>query len=54
MKEDGENVNIIAECATDIMLSNVQFSLKRLDSDKISRTFAGMPDMEIRYYRCPM
>jgi hypothetical protein len=27
-KEDGDAVNIIAGCATDIMLSNVQFSLK--------------------------
>lgn len=51
-KEDGETLNIIAGCATDIMLSNVQFSLKMLGPDKISRTFPGMPDMEISYYRC--
>ena len=51
-KEDGDTVNIIAGCATDIMLSNVQFSLKMLDPNKISRMFPGMPDMEISYYRC--
>jgi len=51
-KEDGENVNIIAGCATDIMLSNVQFSLKVLEPNKISRVFPGIMDMEISYYRC--
>jgi hypothetical protein len=51
-KEDGQTINIIAGCATDIMLSNVQFSLKVLEPNKISRTFPGMQDMEISYYRC--
>ena len=53
-KEDGQTVNIVAGCATDIMLSNVQFSLKVLEPNKISRTFPGMEDMEISYYRCPI
>ena len=53
-KEDGQMVNIIAGCATDIMLSHVQFSLKVLEPDKISRVFPGMTDMEISYYRCPI
>jgi hypothetical protein len=51
-KEDGQTVNIIAGCATDIMLSNVQFNLKVLEPNKISRMFPGMQDMEISYYRC--
>jgi hypothetical protein len=50
--EDGQTVNIIARCATDIMLSNVQFSLKVLEPNKITRTFPGMQDIEINYYRC--
>jgi hypothetical protein len=54
MKEDGQVVNIIAGCATDIMLSNVQFSLKVLEPDKIARVFPGIMDMEIGYYRCPI
>jgi hypothetical protein len=29
-KDDGVNVNLVAACATDIMLSSVQFSLKEL------------------------
>ena len=53
-KEDGKMINIIAGCATDIMLSNVQFSLKMLEPNKISRVFPGIMDMEINYYRCPI
>jgi hypothetical protein len=53
-KEDGETINIIAGCATDIMLSNVQFSLKVVEPNKISRVFPGIMDMEINYYRCPI
>jgi hypothetical protein len=53
-KEDGQTVNIIAGCATDIMLSNVQFNLKVLEPNKISRTFPGMQDIETSYYRCPI
>jgi hypothetical protein len=53
-KEDGQTVTIIAGCATDIMLSNVEFSLKVLEPDKISRVFPGIMDMEISYYRCPI
>lgn len=52
-KDDGINVNLIAACATDIMLSSVQFSLKELDADSIARLFPGMDGMEIRYHRCP-
>ena len=53
-KEDGETINIIAGCATDIMLSNVQFSLKVIEPNRISRVFPGVMDMEINYYRCPV
>lgn len=53
-KEDGQLVNIVAGCATDIMLSNVQFSLKVLEPNRISRMFPGIMDMEISYYRCPI
>lgn len=52
-KDNGPNVNLIAACATDIMLSSVQFSLKELDANSLARLFPGMEDIEIRYYRCP-
>ncbi|WGD54696.1 hypothetical protein QA641_12755 [Bradyrhizobium sp. CB1650] len=51
-KDNGPNVSLIAACATDMMLSSVQFSLKELDADSLVRLFPGMEDMEIRYHRC--
>ncbi|MBR0841115.1 hypothetical protein JQ607_13040 [Bradyrhizobium liaoningense] len=51
-KDNGPNVNLIASCATDMMLSSVQFSLKELDANSLIRLFPGMEDMEIRYHRC--
>lgn len=52
-KDDGVNVNLVAACATDIMLSSVQFSVRELDANSIARLFPGIEDMEIRYHRCP-
>jgi hypothetical protein len=51
-KDDGQTVNIVASCATDVMLSSVQFELNMVNQDKIRRLFPGMEDMEIFYYRC--
>jgi hypothetical protein len=53
-KEAGDTVNLLAACSTDIMLSSLQFSLKILDDNKISRIFPGMEGMEITYYRCAL
>ena len=53
-KETGDTLNLLAACATDIMLQSVQFSLKVLDDNKISRLFPGMEGMEITYYRCAL
>ncbi len=50
--EEGETLHLLAACASDIMLSTVQFSLKVLDDNRISRIFPGMPGMEVTYYRC--
>ena len=51
-KEDGQSLNLIAGCATDIMLSNVQFVLKIVDDDNIARVFPGIEGMEVMYHRC--
>lgn len=51
-KEDGQSVNLIAACATDIMLSNVQFVLKFIDDDSMMREFPGIEGMEVKYHRC--
>lgn len=53
-KEDGGTVHMLAGCATDIMLSNVQLSVKIIDENKISRIFPGIADMEMTYYRCSL
>jgi hypothetical protein len=53
-KEDGDVVYLIATCATDIMLSDVEMALKIIDKDKVSRFFPGLPEVETPYYyRCP-
>ena len=51
-KENGENINLVVACASGIMLSNVQFFLKVLDDNTISREFPGMEGMEATYHRC--
>jgi hypothetical protein len=53
-KEEGGTVHMLAGCATDIMLSNVQLSVKIIDENRISRIFPGMQEMEMTYYRCSM
>jgi hypothetical protein len=51
-KDDAQTANILASCASDIMLSNVQFELNVVNPDNIRRLFPGMEEMEIFYYRC--
>ena len=51
-KGDAQSLNLIVACATDIMLSNVQFILKMLDDKSVVRQFPGMEGMESKYYRC--
>ena len=52
-KDDGTTINLLAACATDIMLSSVQFSLKEVDANSLVRLFPGIDEMEIKYHRCP-
>ncbi len=53
-KEDGNVVNFIAACASDIMASNVQFSARVIDDNTIMRIFPGMGDeLGMKYSRCP-
>ena len=53
-KEDGDSAHMIAACATDIMLSDVQLSVRSIKANEIVRMFPSMPGMETNYYRCPM
>jgi len=51
-KESSQTINLVVACASGIMLSNVQFFLKVIDDDTISRDFPGMEGMEVKYHRC--
>ena len=51
-KESGQTINLVVACASSIMLSNVQFFLKVLDDNTISREFPGIEGMEVTYRRC--
>ena len=52
-KNEGANINLLAACASDIMLQNVQFSLREVDANTVMRLFPGISGMEIKYARCP-
>lgn len=53
-KEDGNSIHLIASCATDIMVSSVQFSAKIIDENTILRVFPEMgDDIATRFSRCP-
>lgn len=52
-KDDGKTTNLVAACATDIMLQSVQFYLREVDDNNVIRMFPGMDRMEIHYTRCP-
>lgn len=51
-KQSDQTINLIVARASSIMLSNVQFFLKVVDEDTISREFPGMEGMEVKYHRC--
>jgi len=52
-KDDGKTIHLVAACASDIMLQAVQFSLREIDANNVTRLFPGMDGMEIKYARCP-
>lgn len=53
-REDGDVVYLLATCASDIMLSDVEMALKIIDKDRVSRFFPGMPEVSSPdYFRCP-
>lgn len=52
-KDNGARVQLTAECSTEISTSTQQFSLRVDGADKLTRSFPGMPEMSMTYYRCP-
>jgi len=51
-KESGQTINLVVACASGIMLSSVQFFLKVIEDNTISREFPGIEGMEVKYHRC--
>jgi hypothetical protein len=51
-KDDGQDINIVVSCASGVMLSNVQFFLKVVDDNSVTRLFPGIEGMEVTYHRC--
>ncbi|MFO1098309.1 MAG: hypothetical protein U1E81_08550 [Xanthobacteraceae bacterium] len=53
-RQDAEILYLIAACATDIMLSDVQFTLKIVSDNRVSRIFPGMEGIELSFDRCSL
>jgi hypothetical protein len=51
-KQEGDNLELSAACATSIMTSSVGFSLKVIDDNNLSRLFPEIPGMTLKYFRC--
>lgn len=53
-KTVGAVTHMLASCASDIMLSSVQLSVRQPAPDTLVRIFPGMEGMEMTYKRCAM
>jgi hypothetical protein len=51
-KQEGDGLELDAACATSIMNQSVHFSLKIIDDNNVSRSFAEIPGMSLNYSRC--
>jgi hypothetical protein len=45
---------MIAACASDVMLSDAQLSVRVVDHNRVVRIFPGVSDMEMGYERCDL
>ena len=52
-KQDGNNLELSAACASSIMTQSVKFNLKIIDDNVIDRSFPEVPGMSLKYSRCP-
>jgi hypothetical protein len=51
-KQEGDNLEISAACASTIMTQDLRFSLKIIDDNTISRLFPEISGMSLNYTRC--
>jgi hypothetical protein len=52
-KEDGDTTHFSAACATTIALQDLEFSLKVVDDNTVTRLLADSPAMSVNFHRCP-
>jgi len=52
-KQDGDNLELSAACATSIMNSSVRFNLKVIDENNLDRMIPEIRGMTLKYTRCP-
>jgi hypothetical protein len=53
-KQNGDDLELNAACATSIMHQNMSFLLKVYDENNIARVMPNIENMEIKYTRCPL
>ena len=53
-KQDGDNLELAAACATSIMNQNVRFNLKVIDDNNLNRLFPEIQGMTLKYTRCAL
>jgi hypothetical protein len=51
-KQNGDNLDLNASCATSIMTQDVSFILKVIDDNNIARVIPEIENMQIKYTRC--
>lgn len=51
-KQQGDSLELLAACATGVMISNVPFSLKVIDDNTLSRLIPEIDGMTVKYSRC--
>jgi hypothetical protein len=51
-KENGQDINLVVACSKGLMFTTVQFFLKAVDDNTITRQFPGVEGMDVTYHRC--
>jgi hypothetical protein len=52
--ESDATIHLLASCSTEIMYSNMEFSMKVINDNQIVRIFPGLPDITLSYSRCSL
>jgi len=52
MTKTNNKIRISATCATDVMVSDTNFDVEIGADGRLTRSFPGMPEMTMDYFRC--